>query len=170
MSEREVIVKLIKNADGTFTRGNTAAAISGRNNAGRTVLSYRAGKQIPKAAAFFHYRTAAKHFCRRHVAIMMDRYGQVGPGPNALIVNGSLQLAWSRYYQDKAAEQVDPSSQNAMRWIAMASKLSADAARSLQAAELLCAAESKRKGAEADPVKQLANLLMGSKGKGTSPS
>ena len=103
---------------GRFAPGNGLARVGGRARAGSTRLSRRLGLQeLPDGAAFAPYRASAVAFRRAQCA--------------------ALELAWSRYLSDRAAEEGDAE-------MALASSRLADASRqNLLAAHELCAREAK---------------------------
>ncbi|MBI2393174.1 MAG: hypothetical protein HYV09_26550 [Deltaproteobacteria bacterium] len=124
---------------GRFARGNGLARVGGRARAGKTRLADRLGlRRLDDGAAFGPYKAAAVSFRRAQCAELARSVGggYCGPAPSSLVASAALQLAWSRYLGDLAAETGDP--ELAMR----ASRLAADSRQSLLAAHELCAREA----------------------------
>ena len=73
--------------------------------------------------------------------------GVCGPAPSSLVASAALQLAWSRYLGDVAAETGDPD------MALKASRLAEASRQSLLAAHELCAKEAlARPNAKRDPL------------------
>jgi hypothetical protein len=129
---------------GRFAPGNALARIGGKSRAGSVRLARRLGlRELPEGAAFAPYRASAVAFRRAQCAALAANVGGgiCGPAPSSVVASAALQLAWSRYLSDLAAEEGDSA-------MALASSRLADASRqNLLAAHELCARE-----AEARPV------------------
>jgi hypothetical protein len=116
------------------------ARAGGKATAGKTRLASRLGLQrVPDEAAFAPYKRAATSFRKAQCAALAAQSGNgyCGPGPSSMVASAALQLAWSRYYSDKAATGGDPE-------LAITASRLADASRNnLLAAWELCSRESK---------------------------
>lgn len=124
---------------GQFARGNALAREGGKARAGKTRLADRLGlRRIKDDAAFAPYKAAAVSFRRAQCAELAKTVGGgfCGPAPSSLVASAALQLAWSRYLSDKAAETGDP------ELALQASRLAADSRQSLLAAHELAAKEA----------------------------
>lgn len=124
---------------GRFARGNSLARVGGRARAGKTRLADRLGlRRLADDAAFAPYRASAVSFRRAQCAELARTVGggYCGPAPSSLVASAALQLAWSRYLSDVAAETGDPD------LALQASRLAADSRQSLLAAHELCAREA----------------------------
>ena len=143
---------------GRFARGNVVAREGGRARAGKTRLADRLGlRTLPEGSAFGPYKAAAVSFRRAHCTELARAIGGgvCGPAPSSLVASAALQLAWSRYLSDVAAETGDAD-------MALRSSRLADASRqSLLAAHELCAreAQSRPRG----PVDPLAAWMLPAK-------
>ncbi len=128
-----------RGASGRFARGNVVAREGGRARAGKTRLADRLGlRTLPEGSAFGPYKAAAVSFRRSHCTELARTVGGgvCGPAPSSLVASAALQLAWSRYLSDVAAETGDAD-------MALRSSRLADASRqSLLAAHELCAREA----------------------------
>lgn len=135
---------------GRFASGNSLAARGARARRARVALAQRMGlKDPPAGSAFEPYARAAKDFreaqCRELARNVGGGY--CGPSPSAIVATAAMQLAWSRYLSDKAAETDDAD-------LAIKASRLADASRqSLLAAHELCAREAQaRPRAPVDPL------------------
>ena len=125
---------------GAFAPGNTLASLGGKARKNQTRLADRLGiATLAATSAFQPYKRAAATF-RKHQACELARNvggGICGAGPSSLVATAALQLAWSRYLSDLAAETFDPS------MAIQASRLGDASRQSLLAAHELCALEAK---------------------------
>jgi hypothetical protein len=132
---------------GRFAPGNGLARVGGKARAGSTRLSRRLGlRELPTGAAFAPYRASAVAFRRAQCAALAASVGggHCGPAPSSVVASAALQLAWSRYLSDKAAEEGDVA-------MALASSRLADASRqNLLAAYELCAKEAEARPPDTD--------------------
>ena len=151
--ESRHVVPTDRDGAGRFRPGNSLAAVAGRANAGKARLASRLGlRSLPSGSAFGTYKRAASTFRRMQCAMLARTVGggHCGPGPSSLVASASLQLAWSRYFSDLAAETDDPD-------MAMKASRMADASRqSLLAAHELCSREAEARAAMHGPVDPLA--------------
>jgi hypothetical protein len=124
---------------GPFAPGNRRSVLGGRARRGKTRLAERMGlRALPEGSAFRAYKVAAASFRRAQCAELARTVGGgvCGPGPSSMIASAALQLAWSRYLADAAAEHQEPD-------LALAASRLADASRqNLLAAHELCAKEA----------------------------
>jgi len=135
---------------GRFAPGNALARVGGQARAGTTRLARRLGlRELPAGAAFAPYKASAVGFRRAQCAALASSVGggYCGPAPSSVVASAALQLAWSRYLSDCAAEEGDAE-------MALAASRLADASRqNLLAAHELCAREAKaRPQAIFDPL------------------
>jgi hypothetical protein len=145
---------------GRFARGNALAAIGGKALVGQTRLANRLGlRKLGDESAFRPYRAAAASFRRAQCAALAASVGggRCGPSPSSIVASASLQLAWSRFLSDLAAETGDAK-------LALDSSRLADASRqNLMAAHELCAREAAARPA---PVNAFLAKI-GAAGQGT---
>lgn len=145
---------------GLFARGNGIAAQGGRARAGKTKLADRMGlRSLPEGAAFAPYKRAAVSFRRSQCSELAKTVGGgvCGPAPSSLVASAALQLAWSRYLSDLAAEGGPGGADTALK----ASRLAEASRQSLLAAHELCAREAEARKASAPqtaPHQRLAAL------------
>lgn len=135
-----------RGAAGRFAGGNALASKGGRARAGKTKLADRMGlRSLPEGSAFGPYKRAAVSFRKAHTAVLARTVGggRCGPAPSSLVASAALQLAWSRYLSDLAAETSDP--ELALK----GSKLAEASRQSLMAAHELCAREAVARAAAA---------------------
>jgi hypothetical protein len=142
---------------GRFAPGNTLARLGGKARRGKTRLAERMGlRGLPEGSAFRPYKAAAVSFRRAQCAELARTVGGgvCGPGPSSMVASAALQLAWSRYLADMAAEQGDPD-------LALTASRLADASRqNLLAAHELCAREAQaRPQPHVDPLAALQARL-----------
>jgi hypothetical protein len=125
---------------GKFAKGNEIARLGGLARRGKTRLAERMGlSKLPDGSAFRRAQCA-------ELAKTVGG-GICGPGPSSMIASAALQLAWSRYLGDAAAETGD--AEMALR----ASKLADASRQNLLAAHELCAREAQaRPKRDADPL------------------
>jgi hypothetical protein len=135
---------------GKFAKGNEMARLGGLARKGKTRLAERMGlASLPEGSAFRPYKAAAVSFRRAQCAELAKTVGGgvCGPGPSSMIASAALQLAWSRYLGDAAAEGGD--AEMALK----ASKLADASRQNLLAAHELCAREAlARPKRNADPL------------------
>jgi hypothetical protein len=124
---------------GRFAPGNALASVGGKATAGKTRLSSRLGlRGLPEGCGFRPYKAAASSFRRAQCSSLAANVGggYCGPAPSSMVASAALQLAWSRYLSDTAAETGDAD-------MALAASRLADASRqNLLAAHELCAREA----------------------------
>jgi hypothetical protein len=123
----------------------------GKARKGKTRLSDRMGLRVlADGNAFQPYKSAAVAFRRAQTAMLAATVGggQCGPAPSSLVATSALQLGWSRYLSDLAAETGD------VNMVMQASRLADASRQNLLAAHELCARE-----AEARARMQPANAL-----------
>lgn len=139
-----------RGARGLFAPGNSLARLGGHARKGKTRLAERMGlSKLPEGSLFRPYKAAAVSFRRAQCAELAKTVGGgiCGPGPSSMIASAALQLAWSRYLGDAAAESGD--AEMALR----ASKLADASRQNLLAAHELCAREAlARPKRDADPL------------------
>ncbi len=129
---------------GRFARGNALASLGGKARKGKTRLADRLGLRAPNAdAAFKPYKAAAVSFRRAQCSELARNVGGgvCGPAPSSLVASAALQLGWSRYLSDVAAETGDAAA------ALQASKLADASRQNLLAAHELCALEAKARAA-----------------------
>jgi hypothetical protein len=135
---------------GRFAPGNSLARLGGHARRGKTRLAERMGlAKLPEGSAFRQYKAAAVSFRRAQCAELARTVGGgvCGPGPSSMVASAALQLAWSRYLADAAADTGD--AEMALR----ASKLADASRQNLLAAHELCAREAQaRPKREVDPL------------------
>lgn len=140
---------------GRFAGGNSLARQGGHARAGKTRLADRMGLATLAAdAPFAPYKRAAVSFRRAQCSALANSVGAgyCGPAPSSLVASAALQLAWSRYLSDVAAETGDPD-------LALKSSRMAEASRqSLLAAHELCAKEAQARPRR-DPIEELRERL-----------
>lgn len=125
--------------NGRFLPQNSLASVAGQANAGKGRLASRLGLgELAHDSAFRPYKTAAATFRRAHCAELARTVGGgvCGPAPSSLVASAAIQLAWSRFLSDKAAETGD--ADMALK----ASRLAESSRTSLMAAHELCAREA----------------------------
>lgn len=143
---------------GKFAPGNAVSRQGGRARAGKTRLADRMGlRNLAEGSAFTPYRKAAVSFRRAQCAALAANVGggHCGPGPSSFVASAALQLAWSRYFSDLAAEGADS------ELVLQASKLADASRQNLLAAHELCAREAKarQERAPSNPHDQLMVAL-----------
>jgi hypothetical protein len=143
--------------DGTFARGaRTLQAMGGHAAAGRSKLASRMGlRSLPAGSPFSPYKKSAAAFRRAQCAELARNVGggRCGPAPSSLVASAALQLAWSRFLGDLAAEQGD--ADLALK----ASRLAEASRQSLLAAHELCAKEALARPTSADPLADLRRRM-----------
>jgi hypothetical protein len=95
-------------------------------------------KTIPGGSEFRPYKAAAVSFRRAQCVSLAASVGGgfCGPAPSSMVASAALQLAWSRYFSDQAADGGDSE-------LALTASRLADASRqNLLAAHELCAREA----------------------------
>ena len=129
---------------GAFARGNSLARLGGRARAGKTRLADRLGlARLPEGSAVGPNRAAAVSFRRAQCTELARTVGGgvCGPAPSSLVASAALQLAWSRYLSDVAAQTGDAA-------MALQASRLADASRqSLLAAHEIAAREATARAA-----------------------
>ena len=124
---------------GRFAPGNTLAVRGGQARKGKTRLADRLGlRKLPEGADFAPYKASAVSFRRSQCATLSATVGggMCGPAPSSFVASAALQLAWSRYFSDRAALEGDAD-------LALVASRLADASRqNLLAAHELCAKEA----------------------------
>jgi hypothetical protein len=142
---------------GLFAPGNAFARAGGKARAGKTRLADRLGLHpLPEGSTFAPYKAGAVSFRRAQCAALaaMVGGGYCGPGPSACVASAALQLAWSRWFSDRAAETGNGD------FALQASKLANDSRQNLLAAHELCAREAEaRKAARKNMPKSLVAAL-----------
>jgi hypothetical protein len=95
-------------------------------------------RQPPGGSEWGRYRAAAIGFRRAQTSALAANVGggYCGPGPSSLVASAALQLAWSRYFSDKAAAGGD------LDLVMTASRLADASRQNLLAAHELCAKEA----------------------------
>lgn len=134
---------------GRFAPGNSLALRGGRARAGKTRLADRLGlTSLPADASFAPYRASAVSFRRAQCAALAANVGGgiCGPAPSSFVASAALQLAWSRFFSDRAALTGD--SDDAL----MASRLADASRQNLLAAHELAAKEAKARPARPDEL------------------
>jgi hypothetical protein len=124
---------------GRFAPGNSLATRGGKARAGKSRLADRMGlRALPDSSAFAPYKKAAVSFRRAQCASLAASLGggYCGPGPSSFVASAALQLAWSRFLADMAAEHGDPD------LAVTSSRLANDSRQNLLAAHELCAKEA----------------------------
>lgn len=154
--------------DGRFKPGNSLAGVAGRANAGATRLAKRLGLRddLPTPTELAEYMKAARSWRRAQCSALAASVGggYCGPGPSSIVATAALQLAWSRYFYDQAAEHVGDAGRVG-GLVARASELSNAHRQNLLAAHELCAREAKaRQDAKPSAHAQLAAALGGEGG------
>jgi hypothetical protein len=145
-------------ARGKFAPGNALSRRGGKARAGKTRLAERMGlRPLPSGSDFGRYKAAAVGFRRAQTSALAASVGggHCGPAPSSLVASAALQLAWSRYFSDKAAEVGDPE-------LALTASRLGDASRqNLLAAHELCAKEAlaRKAAAPSDPARALVASL-----------
>jgi hypothetical protein len=135
---------------GRFASGNGLAREGGLARAGKTRLAERLGlASLAAESAFSPYRASAESLRRAQCAELARTVGggQCGPAPSSLVATAALQLAWSRFLSDQAAEA------GSAPLALSASRLANDSRQNLLAAHELCAREAAaRPRAPFDPL------------------
>lgn len=127
-------------SDGRFTEGNESSKKGGETRKGKTRLAERLGlAKLSDGSDFAPYARAAVSFRKAHCAQLATTVGggKCGAGPSSIVATASMQLAWSRYFSDRAAETGgDPD-------LALkASRLGDSSRQNLLCAHELCAREA----------------------------
>lgn len=143
---------------GLFAPGNALARQGGKARAGKTRLADRLGlRQLPSGSVFAPYKASAVSFRRAQCASLAASVGggYCGPAPSSFVASAALQLAWSRYLSDVAAEAGNG------ELAIQASKLANDSRQNLLAAHELCAREgiARRDAHPTNPSEELTRLL-----------
>lgn len=149
-----------RDAKGRFQAGNGMAAVGGRSRAGKVKLAARLGlASLGDGNAFRAYKASAASFRRAQCAELAKTVGGgvCGPAPSSFVASAALQLAWSRYLGDMAAEQND--ADLALR----ASRLAEASRQNLLAAHELCAKEALSRP-RANPLAELHRAVLPPKG------
>ncbi|MFO0675285.1 MAG: hypothetical protein U0169_02045 [Polyangiaceae bacterium] len=145
---------------GRFAPGNALARQGGKARAGKTRLADRLGlTKLPQGAAFAPYKASAVSFRRAQCSALAASVGggYCGPAPSSFVASAALQLAWSRYFSDLAAQLGDPE-------LALTASRLADASRqNLLAAHELCAKEAAAKP-KANGIDAVRARILGPKG------
>jgi hypothetical protein len=144
---------------GRFAPGNAGLSAAGgraRRNKVRLAAKLTLGT-LPEGAAFEPYQRAAKAFRRRHCSMLAATVGggTCGTGPSSMVASASLQLAWSRFFSDRAALTGDTED------IGQASRLMDASRQNLLAAHELCAKEALSRAKNAPPPDVAALLAAG---------
>ena len=131
--------------------GNALARAGGHARAGKTRLADRLGLvELPPAVRSRPTAPPPVSFRRAQCAALAQGVGGgvCGAAPSSLVATAALQLAWSRFFSDKAAVTGDAD-------LALTASRLGDASRqSLLAAHELCAKEDKRAGNEPKPPRR----------------
>lgn len=141
---------------GRFAPGNTGLSRrGGLAKAGKTRLSVKLGLMaFEDSVGFATYKRSAASFRRahcQHIAAAVGG-GVCGTGPSSMVASAALQLAWSRYFYDRAAENGDAD------LVKRASDLANASRQNLVAAHELAAREAVARSANA-PRPDVAALL-----------
>lgn len=142
---------------GRFAPGNALARVGGQARKGKTRLADRLGlRKLVEGSEFAPYKASAVSFRRAQCAELARNVGggYCGPGPSSFVASAALQLAWSRYLSDRAAESGDP------ELASLASKLANDSRQNLLAAHELCAREAKARP-QKDRIAMLREAIEG---------
>lgn len=134
---------------GRFKPGNAFASLGGKAKANQTKLSSRLGIVDAPGTDFETYKRSAVSFRRAQCAELARTVGGgvCGPAPSSLVASAALQLAWSRYFSDRAARTGDAEQ------AVTASRLADASRQNLLAAHELCAKEALARGRKpADPL------------------
>jgi hypothetical protein len=134
---------------GKFAPGNALARKGGRARAGKTRLADRLGlRGLPDGAEFRPYKAAAASFRRAQCATLAASVGggYCGPAPSSMVISAALQLAWARFFSDRAAQTGDA------ELALTASRLSDASRQNLLAAHELCAREAEARAKNRNPV------------------
>jgi hypothetical protein len=143
---------------GRFAPGNSLARAGGRARRGKTRLAERMGlASLPDGSAFRPYKAAAVAFRRAQCSELARTVGGgvCGPAPSSMVASAALQLAWSRWLADLAAETGDP--EMALR----ASRLADASRQNLLAAHELAAREAEARRQRPVDAATFAQLLNG---------
>lgn len=138
---------------GKFAPGNSLSRQGGKARAGKTRLAARLGlRRLPEGSSFAPYKGAAVAFRRAQCAALAASVGggHCGPAPSSFVASAALQLAWSRYLSDVAAETGDG------ELAIQASKLANDSRQNLLAAHELCAREAASRPNAEDEARERA--------------
>jgi hypothetical protein len=113
-------------------------ARGGRAKAAKTRLVSALGlAKLAADAAFAPYRTAGDAFVTEHLAALEKQAGgEVGPGPSTIVASAGMQLAASRFLNDKAMQSGDA------KLLKQASDLANDSRQNLLAAYELAVREA----------------------------
>jgi hypothetical protein len=129
---------------GQFAPGNALARVGGKARAGKTRLADRLGLHpLPEGSTFVPYKSGAVSFRRAQCAALAASVGggYCGPGPSSMVASAALQLAWSRWFSDRAAETGNGD------FALQGAKLANDSRQNLLAAHELCAREAEARKA-----------------------
>jgi hypothetical protein len=142
---------------GLFAPGNALARAGGKARAGKTRLADRLGLHpLPEGSTFAPYKSGAVSFRRAQCAALAASVGggYCGPAPSSCVASAALQLAWSRWFSDRAAETGNG------EFALQGSKLANDSRQNLLAAHELCAREAEaRRAAGVNPTQGLVAAL-----------
>lgn len=130
---------------GAFAPGNSLARRGGLARQGQTKLASRLGlSSVPTGSDWAPYKASAASFRKAQCATLAATVGGgvCGPGPSSLVASAALQLAWSRYFSDKASLAGDA------ELVVTASRLADASRQNLLAAHELCAREAKARAAQ----------------------
>ncbi len=125
---------------GKFAPGNALSRKGGHARAGKTRLADRLGlRGLPEGAEFRPYKAAAASFRKAQCAALASSVGggYCGPGPSSMVISAALQLAWARFFSDRAAQTGNA------ELALTASRLSDASRQNLLAAHELCAREAE---------------------------
>jgi len=146
-----------RDAKGRFVPGNLISSRGGSAKAGKIKLSARLGlATVPEGNAFRPYKASAASFRRAQCAELARNVGGgvCGPAPSSFVASAALQLAWSRYLGDLAAEKGD--ADLALK----ASRLAEASRQNLLAAHELCAREASARP-RSNPLAALQGSVLG---------
>lgn len=154
--------------DGRFRPRNAISAKGGHVKASHVKLAHKLSLDGLPPSAFDRYQRAAVSFRKAQCSELARTVGGgvCGPGPSSMVATSALQLAWSRFFSDRAAQNFDPDL--AQR----AAKLGNDSRQNLLAAHELCAREAEaraRSAKKGDPQAALAARLLGPRAPPTPP-
>ncbi|MFO0735742.1 MAG: hypothetical protein U0270_07680 [Labilithrix sp.] len=134
--------------NGTLEDSESAKELGARGGRARAakvrLVSALGLASLADDAAFAPYRTAGDAFVTEHLAALaLQAGGEVGPGPASIVASAAMQLAASRFVNDRAMQSGDA------KLLKQASDLANDSRQNLLAAYELAVREATARNASA---------------------
>lgn len=127
-------------ANGKFVRGNEYAALAAQVKRGRVAMCVSLGLSASEmTTTFTKYARAARVFRQHYVKLLARTVGrgQCGPGPAAILQSAAIQMAFSRFFADRANVTQDAAD------VRLSSQLADESTHNIEAAVDLCAKEAQ---------------------------